>query len=256
MSFYNLIYNWALKHKEETMHLSYGRHILIQWSKKFVEQNKNQKQNYKILDIGCGEGDDLINIADEIKKKNCSSELYGIEYYEKYRNVCLKKGILTNDVNIERDPFPYKDNFFDIITINQVTEHIKEIFYVYSEISRILKKGGLLIVGVPNLAAYHDRFSLLLGQEPTSNKVLGPHVRGITYPGFKKFIESENFFKLVQVKGSGFYPFSERMSLFLSKLFPTLSTAIFFKIIRKDKSGTFSEVLEKHFFETNYYKGS
>jgi len=253
MSIYNLIYNWALKKKEKTSHLAYGRHILIQWVKEFIEENK--KKNYKILDIGCGEGNDLMNIDNEIKKQNCSAELYGIEYYEKYRNVSLKKGIHAININLERDHFPYKDNFFDIIIINQVTEHIKEIFYVYSEISRILKNRGLLIVGVPNLAAYHDRFSLLLGQQPTSIKILGPHIRGITYPGFKNFIESENFFKLVQVKGSGFYPFSEKMSLFLSKLFPTLSTAIFFKIIRTDKRGTFIKVLEKHFFETNYYKG-
>jgi len=42
MSFYKLIYNWALKHKEKTMHLSYGRHILIQWLESLIgEKIKN-----------------------------------------------------------------------------------------------------------------------------------------------------------------------------------------------------------------------
>lgn len=250
MGFFNLIYKLGVSVKGQTEHLSYGRDVVSGFVKKYVQAQN--LQSVSILDIGCGSGDDLLKIRDNI---GCESSLYGIEYYDAYAQKCREKGIAIQSINVEHDLFPYDDSFFDVVIINQVAEHLKEIFYVFSEISRIVKTNGLIVVGVPNIAAWHDRLAILLGDQPTCLKTLGPHVRGFTVPSFKKFIESDGFFSLQRFKGSGFYPFPEPMARFLSKTFPSLSTAVFFDIRRTEKPGNFIEVLESRFFETNYYRG-
>ncbi|HLV31913.1 MAG TPA: class I SAM-dependent methyltransferase [Chitinispirillaceae bacterium] len=251
MSLYQNIYNIALGMKSGTEYLSYGREIITRWCyRKLVQSDNNELKN--ILDIGCGKGDDLLNIQ-KIAVKRCN--LFGIESYEEYRSICEKKGIKTEGLNIERDTFPFETAFFDIIVINQVLEHTKDIFFVMSEISRILKPNGTLVIGVPNLATWHDRIILLLGQQPSGIKVPGPHVRGFTIPGIKNFVSLDDYFKIVDIKGSGFYPFPSFIAKFLSKLFPSLATSIFFLCERTEKAGTFIEVLNTRFYETNYYRG-
>jgi SAM-dependent methyltransferase len=138
-----------------------------------------------------------------------------------------ERGIDVSTVDIEHEPLPYTAGFFDVIIINQVIEHIKEIFFVFSEISRVVKTNGLVVVGVPNLAAWHDRLAILLGEQPTCLKTLGPHVRGFTVPSFRKFIECDGYFKFSAFKGSGFYPFPAVCSRMLSRLFPSLATSVF-----------------------------
>jgi methionine biosynthesis protein MetW len=249
MSFFNLIYKLGKKIEGNSFELTYGREILKQWAK---QDSSNKNTNYKILDIGCGKGNDLINIKKTIQ---IECDLFGIESYEPYRAICNEKGIETHSLDIERDPLPWEDNTFDLIVINQVLEHTKDSYFVISEIHRVLKMGGRLLVGVPNLAAWHDRLAILFGQQPTCIKVPGPHVRGFTIPGFKRFIEYKQLFKITSIKGSGFLPFPITIAIRLAKIFPSQSTAIFFNCQKTSEDCAFIEVLNENFYETNYFKG-
>lgn len=251
MSFFDQIYQLGMRLKGNTEYLSYGRDVVSGYVKEYV-QSAGLK-SFKVLDIGCGNGDDLIRIRDCV---DVESSLYGIEVYDPYRRKCQDKGINVNSLNIEVDPFPYTDAYFDVIVINQVVEHVKEIFYVFSEISRVVKPSGLVVVGIPNIASWHDRLAILLGNQPTCLKTLGPHVRGFTVPSFRKFIECDGYFKVCGFKGSGFYPFPAFYAKLLSRLFPSFSTSIFFDLRRTEKPGNFIEVLNCRFFETNFYNGT
>ncbi len=251
MGFFSKLYSLGIRLKGSTEYLSYGRDVVSGFVKEYARSSGLQK--LKILDIGCGSGDDLIRIRDD---SGAECDLYGIEFYDPYCCRCRERGIDVCSVDIEHEPLPYTDKFFDVIIINQVAEHLKEIFFVFSEISRTVKPDGLLVVGVPNLAAWHDRLAVLLGEQPTCLKTLGPHVRGFTVPSFRKFIECDSYFKLSRFEGSGFYPFPALCSRLLSRLFPSLSTSVIFDIRRTAKSGTFIEVLNSRFFETNFYTGT
>lgn len=202
-----------------------------------------------------GGGTDLLNIKSSVTG-NSKIELFGIECYEP--NVKQAKGrrIEVFPTNIEKDSIPVDDDYFDVVIANQIIEHTKEIFWIFSEISRALKKGGILIVGVPNLASLHDRILLFLGGRPTSIETLGPHVRGFTAPSFKRFIEADGYFKVLRISGCNFYPFPPPVSKFLSKLFPTLSVSLFFLIKRQNKQGNFIHVLDTRFYETPYFRGN
>jgi hypothetical protein len=96
--------------------------------------------------------------------------------------------------------------------MNQVLEHTKDIFFIFSEVSRVLKPNGIFLVGVPNLAAWHDRLMLAVGRQPSGMKVLGPHVRGFTPHGLRKFAECDGYFALEGFQGSAFYPFPAGIS--------------------------------------------
>ena len=231
--------------------LNYGREIISHWIEDYTKKFEKNNKIFRILDIGCGWGQDLSCLL--VISKNI--ELYGIEIDDEKIAACQQKDIMIFKINCETDRIPVNDNFFDIIIINQVLEHTKEIFFICSEISRVLNKHGILIIGVPNLASLHNRILLFFGCQPTCIELMGPHVRGFTARSLKNFISIENFFIVKEIKGANFYPAPPQISRILSKFFPQLSVSIFLLIERTSKEGLFIEILKKENFETNYYLG-
>ena len=247
----NQIKNLVRKLPSKNADLNYGRHVIVKMIKDHVV--KKNLHNLKILDIGCGKGVDLKNVESSLK--NINIELFGIESYEPNVKQAREAGIKIYSMDVEREAIPTENAFFDIIIANQLIEHTKDIFWIFSEVSRSLKPEGIFVIGVPNLASLHNRFMLLFGEQPTSIEVLGPHVRGFTVPSFKRFIECDGYFIVKEVKGSNFYPFSRAISKPLSKIFPTLSVSIFLNAQRTEKKGLYIKVLDTRFFETPFYKG-
>jgi SAM-dependent methyltransferase len=247
--------NQLIKLKDQNVDLLFRRDLIAKWVLEKARELPIGKP-IRILDFGCGRGDDLQAISEALIEGGLPNyELYGIECYTPSAQISEAKGIRISPANIERDPFPFDNRFFDVVLSNQTIEHTKEIFWIFSEVSRVLKTGGLSITGVPNLASLHNRLMLLWGEQPTSIDMLGPHVRGITAPSFRKFIEADGYYQVIDVKGGHFYPFPRTMARILSFLFPRASASLFIKAVRTSKPGSFSEVLDKRFFETPFYKG-
>ena len=68
---------------------------------------------------------------------------------------------------MDRKKLPFKDDFFDIVTIFDVTEHLLGgPLYLLKEIFRILKKGGKILLSGPNSLYILRRIRLLLGKNP------------------------------------------------------------------------------------------
>ena len=68
------------------------------------------------------------------------------------------KGYDIDTVNFEKDKIPEKDNSIDIIFCNSVIEHVSNISNFLSEIYRILKKDGILIIITPNFTYDYKNF--------------------------------------------------------------------------------------------------
>lgn len=231
--------------------LRYGREIISE----FVKKVPVTGTELKVLDLGAGPGIDLANAKKQLEKKCKNIKLYGLETYGPNCEKLRKRGVEVIDLDIEKGVLPFADGELDIVMANQIIEHTKEIFWIFSEISRVLKPNGICIIGIPNLASFHNRIMLMLGMQPPCIDVVGPHVRGFTYPGFKSFAELDGFFKIEEYKASNFYPFPPKISKVLCKLFPKSGVALFFYIRRTDKKGRYIEVLKDRFFETPYYRG-
>jgi SAM-dependent methyltransferase len=246
-----MVGNLLRRLKHGTEHLNYGRDVIAAMAEEHCAGLGSAE--LRVLDIGLGNAEDLLSVGKKIRAPTVS--LYGLESYAPNVERAREKGIDVRALDIERQAFPFPEAHFHLVLANQVVEHTKEIFWIFSEVSRVLVPGGAAIVGVPNLASLHSRVMLLLGMQPSPVEVLGPHVRGFTKGGFTRFITAGGFFEVKKVRGSNFYPFPAWAARPLARLFPTLSVSLFFLCVRTGKAGTFIQVLNDLFFETEFFKG-
>lgn len=108
---------------------------------------KFSKNGDKILDIGVGLGRLLSNIE--------NVEKYGVDISISYLEEARKHGINVCLAKIEE--LPYQDNFFDIVTTTDVLEHVLDLYVCVTQIMRVLKPGGILVIRVPykeDMSAY------------------------------------------------------------------------------------------------------
>lgn len=108
------------------------------------------KDNLKLLDIGSGKGNHLVGFS----RKNI--ECFGIDKREECININDKFTI--KDCDLEKDNFPYENNYFDIVFSKSVIEHVVNADNILSESYRVLKKGGLLILMTPDWGSQHKVF--------------------------------------------------------------------------------------------------
>ena len=100
----------------------------------------NRIENF--LDIGCGEGYSLIEAS------NRGWNVYGIDITDhRMKDACIN-GIKFINSDLINSNLP--SDFFDIIYLDSVLEHVYNPVEYLTEIKRILRKGGILYLGVPN----------------------------------------------------------------------------------------------------------
>jgi len=166
-------------------------------------------------------------------------------------------GIETFNCDLERNRFPVDDESLDLIIANQIHEHTKELFWIFSECSRVLKVGGHFIIGVPNLASLHNRILLALGRQPSPIKSASAHIRGFTRRDLLSFAECwPNGYRLDDFRGSNFYPFPAPIAKPLAKGLPTLAWGIFL-LLTKNKAydGSYLSYPSEQHLETNFFVG-
>lgn len=225
---------------------TYGRHIL-----KTALRNMNVSH---CVDLGCGNGDDLL----VVKACNAKAVCTGIDFNNWNKKLLAERGIESISVNIEDQLLPFSDESIDLVIANQVIEHVKEIYWINHEVFRILKVGGCLYLGVPNVLSLHNRVLGLFGVHPTCAKLISAHVRVFSRHDTVSFYKNVagNVLTVDQFHGSQFYPFPRVVARPLSAMFPSLAFSIFF-LIRKTReyNGEFVVWLAKSHLETNFYRG-
>lgn len=97
----------------------------------------------RLLDIGAGRGEALI------AAKRRGWEAVGLEPSAPFaRAARANSGAEVLEAKIEERPFP--EESFDAVTLGAVLEHVFNPREVLSEINRVLRKGGILWLDVPN----------------------------------------------------------------------------------------------------------
>lgn len=90
-----------------------------------------RKRSGNFLDICCGRGEHL-----EIFQ-NIGFNAHGIDM----DSIAKEKGLNVAILNVEKDNFPFEDNFFDAIMMKSAIEHIRDVDNLMKEIHRVLKPG-------------------------------------------------------------------------------------------------------------------
>lgn len=151
----------------------------------------------KRLNLGCG--------------KDIRKDWINLDYNQKYGAEVI------HDIN--KTPFPFKQEEFDLVYCSHILEHVDNLFKTLDEISRILKKGGLLHIRVPHFSngnGYNDL---------THKRFFG----WFTFLQMKEGYYNKKFaFKIVNQK----FNFLEKNHILANKLF-----------------GWFFNILPKQFYE-------
>jgi len=116
-----------------------------------VVLEKYVKNNSRVLDVGCGTG----AVLEQMAAKNFL--VSGIDMSDTALEYCRKKGFEVDKGFA--DKMPYSDNTFDIVFALDVLEHLENPELAVREVKRVLKDGGLFVATVPAhqwLWSYHD----------------------------------------------------------------------------------------------------
>jgi len=164
------------------------------------EQISNTK-NLEILDVGCGSGGTSTAFRQ-------FGNVTGIDFSSLALKFAKNKG-LANVVRSTSTSIPFRSEKFDIITVLDVIEHIKDDKSVLKEIWRLLKPNGIIILTVP-------AFQFLWSE----HDVASMHERRYNSANITKILK-ESQFKII------------KLSYFVSFLFPFVAI---FRLMTKHRT--------------------
>ena len=145
--------------------MSEDERYYIPWKWEHVNALKYIKRGDKLLEIGCGNGDFLK------RARETGANCYGIELNEKAIKNSYHKGLDVKNIRLENYP-EGENNTFDVVCAFQVLEHLHDIKSFMLTATRLLKRGGILIIGVPN----NDSF---IKKDPFNLRNMPPHHMGL-----------------------------------------------------------------------------
>ncbi len=187
----------------------YPRRELVDLIKEPMEKEMN------ILDIGCGCG----AMLGYIKGLYPHTNAFGVEIVNKAAGFakCIANVICGDIENLD---FPWEEDFFDYIIMGDVLEHLRRPDIVLKRLHKHVKKGGHIIVSMPNVKHYSVMLPLLFNDEFTytdAGILDTTHLKMYTGTEIRRLIEGSGF--KVEVMGyTSMGAPDEKISEYIDKL--------------------------------------
>lgn len=109
--------------------------------------------NGQLLDVGCGSGQALQNMAE------LGWRVKGVDFDPQAVAIAQKKGLEVRVGNLTAQGYP--SGSFDAITMSHVIEHVHDPLSLLRECRRILKPGGQLVIVTPNSRSWgHQKYAV------------------------------------------------------------------------------------------------
>lgn len=109
-----------------------------------IQENTDKPLN--ILEIGCGCGATMA----KIKNYYPFATTYGIEIVDTAAQLANIFGDVVCD-DVENMTFSYKEEYFDYCIMGDVLEHLREPKFVLQRLKKYIKRGGKIILSMPNM---------------------------------------------------------------------------------------------------------
>jgi SAM-dependent methyltransferase len=145
----------------------------------------------RILDVGCGLGMYVRQM------RRFSDDVYGVDVDPD--KVARASTTLPNIYTAPAEALPFPDNYFDVILLHEVIEHVDDDRQTIVEAYRCLRPGGHIVIYAPNRLYLFETHGFYLGQRyifrllPLVNYTpdfirnrFAPHVRIYTRRGIRR----------------------------------------------------------------------
>jgi len=130
--------------KAKNTHVPTIRESYLRTAKSQVQLIRKYESDTSLLDIGCAQGFFLYSAS----KAGFATK--GVELSQDAAEYVKKEFGLDVEIGpFEKLQFP--ENYFDVVTLWQVLEHLPQPLTVLKEVHRILKPGGLIAVSTPDI---------------------------------------------------------------------------------------------------------
>lgn len=179
-----------------------------------------------ILDVGCGAGDNARLLKQRVQER----KVFGITLSSAELELASQEMERCWVADIEKSDLGFLESLkFDAILFSHVLEHLREPVQVIDRFLRFLQPGGLLLIAVPNVLVWSQRFKFIAGKfEYLDAGVLdSTHLRFFTYLTADRYLVADVpalSMTSKQVTGSvplwfmRRYVFSSRVSAWLDRL--------------------------------------
>ena len=121
--------------------------------KEFYKISRLLEKNSKVLDVGCGDGELMKYISE-----NITENVRGLEISKKNIQKCIAKGLTIIEGNAEEDLKQFPSSSYDFVILSQTLQAFLDPENVINELLRVGKKA---IVTIPNFGHWKVRFNLL-----------------------------------------------------------------------------------------------
>lgn len=141
----------------------YNNEKMIKPEKLYEIVNKQIGYKSTVLELGCAAG----SFGEYLHfKRKCT--VIGADISALQLNIASKKNAYEKlfylDLNKLGNEFADYIDFFDIILLTDVIEHLTEVEHLFAKIKPLLKKDGKIIVSVPNITHQSIKLSVLLDE--------------------------------------------------------------------------------------------
>ncbi len=106
------------------------------------------------LDIGSGRGE-LLSL---LSARYPGLRLFACDYTDQ---LMKKPGQKVEVVDLNREPLPFPENHFGLVTCIETIEHLENYWMVIREIYRVLRPGGVVVFSTPNILNLRSRLRFL-----------------------------------------------------------------------------------------------
>ena len=114
-----------------------------------------------LLDIGTHDGTFTERIVERVRPESVT----GVEVMAMHAQRARGRGLDVVEADVE-EGLPFPAGRFDVVTANQVIEHVRRTDILLAEVCRVLAPGGVACISTNNLCSWHNVVSLALGLQP------------------------------------------------------------------------------------------
>jgi SAM-dependent methyltransferase len=206
---------WKVPELGDTEHL--------RWKAALTQHHPRVLAARSVLDVGCGTG----RVLDALKAPGL--RLCGVEAAGAAIEALESRGLEGRTVDLETGSLPFADGEFDVVLCYDVLEHLFAPGRILREIRRVMGRGGLALLCVPNTLNLFNRLVFLGGRfvdvmdtsHHREDELFSNHIRLFSKKLFERFIAANG----LRITERHYY-FPARFSDSRFKLLPSMARLV------------------------------